>query len=418
MELSKELKAIRAHDMQPGLSSVNMGLINTCMKKIKLIGSAAQIISLLKGQNIVPYGGLEVAAGDLGIDENLLEKVLYELQEVEFVNVIKKSGLIYRIEESIPFLKDAYSVLGERLGMIGLGEIENASLHILDDLSLVPLPAVEIKNKYDLDDAAFSIIKDIGINTGFLDEYTNPSNGQNIFYSPLYWEENPKKFFELIDRHGSLNLIDHLKTLRNQQGCPIELVDNPIIQEAIDLGCLPTPTVTSSAGEKAFAFSPIIGVGKYEKSLLTKARAIVACLRYGEHFGTITRIRNPELFLQRVLENRGTSRSHSEIPQQWELARRLGIGFFDKDTYFTNRYYFRLHENPENFRVFELAIQMVTFGDSERPQIDEEEARILLPGTFVHPSITRLRVKREGSYSRDNIILINDLIRGVSSDVF
>lgn len=185
MDLSGELKAIRAHDMQPGLSGVNMGLVNANMKKVKLVGAAAQIASLIKGINVISYNALEVAAGDLGIDENLLEKALHELEEVDFVSVIKKSGYIDRVEERISLLLDFYSVLGQRIDQLNISEIESTAIRILDDLSIMPMAVVELCDKYRIESREFKIIKDIGKNTGFLDEYTSPTDSREIIYSPF-----------------------------------------------------------------------------------------------------------------------------------------------------------------------------------------------------------------------------------------
>lgn len=418
MLLTRQLKAIRTHDMQPGLTSVKMGLINLYMERLKLLGSVAQISSIIKGLNVISYEGLVLAAGDVGIDRSLLENALRELEIMDFVRVIRKGGSIERVEEQLPLLADFYDVLGERLEQHKLSEIESASLQILDDLSILPIAAVELQDKHGLDPKVLHYVKEIGINTGFIDTYVSPTDSREIFFSPLYWDENPVKYFELTEKFGTDKVIQRLKALRSKQGYPVDLIKDPIICEAIELGCLPTPEVDSIAGRKAFAFTPRLGVSKVEKSLLSKARAIIACLRYGQHFGTITKIRNPELFLRKLLERGRTKLSHSEIPQQWDLARKLGIGFFDRELG-TDRYFFCINPHEDNKKAFELAIQMVSIGDIEKHYEEEEEARdLLLPGAFTYPTVTRLRVKREAKYSRDSIVNINDLIRGARSDLF
>lgn len=419
MSISNELKAIRAHDMLPGLTNVNMGLVNSNMKKIKLIGAAAQVASLIKGQNVVTFQALEVAAGDLGIDENLLEKALVELQEIEFVDIKYSNGQIERVDEEVPILRDTYSIIGRRIQDIKLGEIEEAAIQVLDDLSLTPLAAVDLTHKHGFDAKAFGILSNIGVNTGFMDTYRSPTDSREILFSPIYWDENPAQMFKLLDQFGSLEVVKRLQSLRGTQGRPVDLLGDEILLQAVDLGCLPTPTVTSTAGEKTFTFTPITGVGKHEKSLLTKARAIIACLRYGEYYGTITKIKYPSIFLRSVLDNHGTKKSHHEMPQQWDLARKLGIGFFDQEVGYSGRYFFKLHMTPENIRAFEIAIQMLQIGDAGRGQEQEDDARgLLLPGNFTHPTVTRLKVKREASYTRDSVIHINDIIRGVTSDLF
>lgn len=40
------------------------------------------------------------------------------------------------------------------------------------------------------------------------------------------------------------------------------------------------------------------GIGPEEKSILNKARAILACVRYGEHYGSITKITEPKILVE------------------------------------------------------------------------------------------------------------------------
>jgi hypothetical protein len=415
--MDNHLKAVRAQDIQSGLSLINSGMANLHMKNVKLIGATSQVCSLISPFQVVDgYENLIVAAGELGIDENLLEKSLTELQEIEFIRVIKNGEIIRKIEITIPQLKNRYDIIGKRLDELNPTDIEKASLEILDDLAEMPIKCFEIINKAGINIEETRIIRDIGVGAGFIEKYNSPVDSQEIWYSPIYWDENPEKIIELAEKYTTNDVLCAIKSVRDNQGKPIEKISDPILIEAIANGCLPVPEVSSTAGKKQFLFTPIKGIKTYEKNLLDKARAIVACMRYGEIYGNITKIKYPRAFLESWL-NKGYINPHSEIPTQYSILVKLGVGFPDKVPNI-NRYYFRLIKTDENIRALEIAIQMITLGTINKQCEEEQEAKtMLLSGVYKNPSFTRIKMKNEVEYSTENVILINDVLRGVSSEL-
>lgn len=415
--MDKYLKAVRAQDIQSGLSLINSGLANLYMNKTKLIGASAQVCSLVEAFQVVDnYESLIVAAGELGIDNNLLEKTLIELQEIEFIRVIKNNDIIKKIEVTIPSLQDRYEILGERFETLKPSEIENKTIQLLDDLAEIPVKVADLANTYDIDDNELRIIKDLGENAGFLDEYTSQNDKEKVFFSPIYWDENPNKIMNLCDKYTSNEVLKAIKSIRDNQGQPVEKITDKILIEAVATGCLPSPKVKSTAGEKQFLFSPIKGVEVYEKNLLNKARAIVACMRYGEAYGNITKIKWPEIFLKSFLEKKYI-RPHTEILEQYSILTSLGVGFADR-VIGTDRYSYKLIETEENIKAIKLAIQMVTVGTVNRCSKDTEHAKdILIPGNYYAPNLTMINLKSKVNYSKDNVSKINDIIRGVSSEL-
>lgn len=411
------LKAIRAQDIQLGLMTVNSGLVNLHMRKTKLIGAATQVASIVNPFQVLDnYDSLIVAAGELGLDDTMLEKALDELQEVEFIRVIKSGCNIKKIEVSLPDLPKVYDVLGERWEILGPSEIEKIAINLLDDLSEIPLKASGAISNYAISPGDVSTLTTIGKNTGFLEMYLSPVDGQEIWYSPIYWEENPAKIMELSDKYSTNQVLRALKDLRGNQGKPVERIDDPVLLEAVGAGCLPAPKVNSVNGEKTFLFTPIQGVKKYEKNLLEKARSLVACMRYGENYGNITKIKWPVRFLESFLE-KGYISPHSEIPAQYSLATKMLIGFPDKELG-TSRYYFRLIDTEENKRVVQLAIQMVMMGTVVRQLKETEGAqKMLMPGSYTNHTASRITLKKNAQYSLDNVKQINEIIRGVSSEL-
>jgi len=415
--MEKHLEAVRAQDIQTSLSLINSGLANLHMKRIKLIGATAQVCSLVEPFQVVDnYDNLIVAAGEMGIDDNLLEKSLDELQELEFIRVIRSGETIKKIEVTIPQLKDRYEILGERLEELGPCDIEKFTINILDDLAELPMKCSDIIYRYNLNNRDSKEIIEIGKAAGFLDRYKSPIDSEEVWFAPIYWDENPEKMINLSEKYSSNDVLKAFKSIRENQGKPVELIRDPILIEAVVNGCLPAPKVSSTAGEKQFLFTPIKGVEVYEKNLLNKARAIVACMRYGETFGNITKIKWPDAFLKSFLEKKFI-RPHSEIPQQYSILVKLGVGFVERE-HGTTRYFFKLIDTEENIKAVKLAIQMITLGTINKQSNEADIAKsFLLPGMYINPTKTRLKMKNEVKYSAENVMLINDIIRGVSSEL-
>lgn len=412
--------AIRSHDMYQGLSAKVSGLFSK-LKKTRLIGACAQLSTVIKDQEVIDnYQQLEVAAGEIGIDDVLLEKCLHQLQEVDFVRLkTGTGGSIRRVDIKVPLLRDIYEQLGQMWISIEPSDFEKVTVALVDELSVIPQKAREIQSRYNLDAPSVDIVRDIGCGASFIGNYVSPKDGEEIWYSPLHWDENPQKIFDLCKAHPSAAISKAFKDVRDCQGMPAEQINDTVLTAAIALQCLPTPAVTSSSGKKHFVFTPMTGIGLEEKSTLNKARAIIASVRYGEHYGSITKISDPKYLLQ-VLKMRKYLRPHSEILRQYETLRNLGIGRIERDKTNTDRYWFHLIDSDENMKALDLALQMLTVGEITHEVKGSERAKqLLLPGYYEHPTTARVHfmTKEKIAYSKKTVEKVNDLIRGVSSDL-
>jgi hypothetical protein len=412
--------AIRSHDMYHGLSAKVSGLFSK-LKKTRLIGACAQLSTVIKDQEVVEnYQQLEVAAGEIGIDDVLLEKCLEQMQEIEFVRIkTGTGGDIRRIDVKVPLLRGIYDQLGELWGQLGPSDFEKVTVALLDELTVIPQKAKAIQGRYNLNADDFDVVRDIGCGASFIGNYISPKDGEEIWYSPLHWDENPEKIFELCRTHPSFEISKAFKEVRDLQGLPADRITDSVLTAAIALQCLPTPAVTSMAGKKHFVFTPMTGIGPEEKSILNKARAIIACVRYGEHYGSITKIHDPKLLVE-ILKARKYLKPHSETLRQYETLRNLGVGRISRDKLHSDRYWFHLIDNDENMKAIDLALQMLTVGEPTRQSKDTERAKqLLLPGYYEHPTAVRVHymTKEKIAYSKKTVEKVNDLIRGVSSDL-
>ena len=120
-------------------------------------------------------------------------------------------------------------------------------------------------------------------------------------------------------------------------------------------------------------FTPLQGVGKLEKALLEKARAIVACVRYGQHYSGVSKILFPLLILER-LRDRKVIGPHSEIGRSMCFCKNWGS---ENCTCagFQSRYNFHLLDTEENLRALEMAIQYLVVQEVVKGNPKEAEAR-------------------------------------------
>lgn len=366
------------------------------------------------------YDMLCAATGELGIPADTVDKALTELEEIGYVKLTRSAGDITKIEERVPLLDSQYTQIGEKWQAGKPSEIEKATVEVLDDLLVAPRRERDLMIKHNLDERAFRLITDVGKTGTFLSSYKSPINGSDIAFSPLYHDENPEKFLKLFSDYPEEDVSTKLRSIRDYQGKPTEIITDPIILQAIKIGCIPTPSVKSSGGLKYFAFTPLEGVGKLEKGLLDKARAILACVRYGQHFATVTRVADPLIILQ-AFRRRKKIGSHSEILQQYALLHKMGIGVISPDPSYRDRYTLNLLDTPENIRALDMAIQYLTIAEPARADTKLPSAQQLLfpgiAGSYGTPSRTRYDVVniQPTSMSESSISKLNHLLIGGSS---
>jgi hypothetical protein len=416
--MDSKLIASRLQEINEGLVSQSGGLVESHFRKSKRLGAAARLCNVLRGQDVINnYEMLAAAAGELGISADTLDRALSELEEIGYVTLYKSGGDIRKVEERIPLLSDRYELIGQKWLDSKPSEIEMGAIVLLDDLLMAPQRERDVQKKHNFDSDSFKIIADVGKSGSFYKTYTSPVDGSTIAFSPLYHDENPESFLKLFAKFPDLDVSKILRSIRDYQGQPIDNISNPILREAIKTGCIPAPSVDSTGGKKHFAFTPVQGVGKLEKSLLEKARAIVACVRYGQHFAGITRIKYPLLILETLRKQKRLG-AHSEILRQYSVLHKLGIGRITRNRFFPGRYNFELIDSEENLRALDLAIQYLTVNEVTKSDPKVDDARqLLLSGTYGSPTRTRISLRdvKTTELSEQSINQLNHLLIGGSS---
>ena len=141
----------------------------------------------------------------------------------------------------------------------------------------------------------------IGEAGALIDRYTMPS-GETVLYSPLTVEEKPDAIVELSHRYSGNRIIAAMNDVRTQQGVPVEFVKSAqreIVLEGVMTGVLCPVQIASGGQEHTFLFTPHGGLQSEKRVILEKARAILACVRCGEHFARHERYFTPNAFLRR-----------------------------------------------------------------------------------------------------------------------
>jgi hypothetical protein len=159
---------------------------------------------------------------------------------------------------------------------------------------------------------------------------------------------------------------------------------------------------------------------RLKKGCLKRARAIIACVRYGQHFATITKVGDP-LAILGALRDRRWIGSHSEILKQYALLHKMGVGVISRDPVHRSRYTFHLIDTPENLRALNMAIQYLTIKEPAKPDQKLDSARQLLfpgiAGSYGTPAKTRCEVVtiQPTGVSEASINKLNHLLIGGSS---
>ena len=414
-ELTKHTLGVRIHDVNQGLVAVSSGLINTRLRRTKRAGVVAQLASLIAGEQVVGYESLLVAAGELQMDDTLVDRGLDDLQTLDWVRVVERPSGTKRIEVKIPRIRDRYSEIGDYWKSLTPEEIEIQAINIVDELALLPRHAIELKDKYDVNPDDFTVITDIGSSAGIVDSYDSPVDGRKILFSPIYWEEHPKQLFELENQFKEEDIALAIREVRNCQGLSCDDVTDTILDTAIKSGFLPTVSVNSTGGEKQFIFTPVEGIGRDWKTVYQKAMAILACVRYGQRYAGMKLVYPPEVLLEALKRNKRIN-PHSEIVTQYSPLVKLRIGRISK---VGSRWSFDLIETPDNLEALDLAIKLALVGEGRMPnkQVERAEQLLLPSGEFKTQVKTRIDYRKSPKYSIDSLSAIHAMIGGVSSDI-
>jgi len=375
----------RAQDVQSGLRDVQDTLVSATIPITRQIGMAALLAVHIRGleviENIVGFHGF---CTSLGISSDSLPMALGTLEATGWLRVTPNAFNPRRIEESIPYFQKVYDALGDQWTDRSPSDLELATMTLLDSLSAGPALEKTATSSLSIRPQDLQTVLEIGELGGYLRRYTSPREKVPILYAPQFVDENPESLLNLIarkgDDHEEVNRV--IRITQAVPGAPVSDLQRalPLVAELVNSNVLSAAAIDSSTGTHSFAFAPYRT--NKPRPILEKARIILACVRYGEHFSSITQIRSPMLILENLRDRRMIGRTpHTNIGSQYAAAANMGVGFIEEES---GRFRFRLYDTDDNLSAVDLAISMCSGAA-------EDDVHTLMP-----PDEVRERISSSG----------------------
>lgn len=411
--------ALRAQDFHEGLRHIGaFGPKEANYSNTLLIGKAASLAMHLRGLiYIKDIKQLMYAASALGIGQEL-PLVLQELEEVDFVSIVKNGSKIKRIDIRIPEFHDGYTELGARWKLLEPTELEEVSLAALNRLYQGPIPQRNLLSEFKTSKTEEGVLLDIMKSGQLL--CIQPIDGEPTAYTPLAVDGNPTKYLEWASKFpGDVPTI--LEKLKDSQGMSI---DDPAISkcqalvEAISTGVLMPVQVQGTTGVRHFIFAPRGGLSQEQRVILDKARAIVSCVRYGQSFAASRKIFSPTRVLEKLRDDKTFKRGHPDLFDQYGLLVEKLIGHPIEEP--NGLWNFQIDDTAENMKAITVAIEMIKHGDSPSVGLEvDAEKELMSPTGYLGPISARPKLLAQVSPSKETrteiVRQMTKLLRGVSS---
>jgi len=386
---------LRTQDFHEGLREIRAyGPKEAHFGNTLLIGKAGTLAMHLRGLLYIDnYTVLKYAAGQLGIGALELPAVLHELEEVDFVSVKKTGERVQRVDIRVPEFRDGYEDLGRRWEDLGPSEIEQVSVDTLHSLLRSPIEEEKLVRSLAMKPQEYAILRDVMENGQLVRVQT--LEGEKIVYTPLAVDGNPTKYLQWAGKFPA-QVSSALKILSGHQGLPVSdstISSNVALQDAVMTGVLAPVTVAGSTGVQEFLFAPRGGLAAEERVILDKARAILACVRYGQKFAAGRPILYPKRILESLRDRKRFRRGHPDLCSQYGVLVEKLIGYPVQEG--SDHWNFVINDTPENMKAFDIAISLLEIGESPSARINLEARNALLGTTnYLSPPSTRARLAR------------------------
>lgn len=379
-------------------------------------GQAARLAMLIRGQDVVEDEQRlkKIAAHELGIhpaEYTVAKRILMEADLIEErTTKTGKSVLnekISRLDHS-----DNYRRVGELwLSREHRTHKEEAIIHTLDQVIEIPKAISALDPLLALKKDDLSAVLELGSNAGIIDSV---DAAKKVYYSPLLWDVNPKKLGEFLKTASMTSFSEILKKMK-RPGSDVTNPRDPLVIQAISGGILPSYRVDSTGGKRVYSFTPYTGgllSSETQKTVLDKARALIACLRYGSEAATITRIRNPLLILNAITDPARSYglKPHSELKLQYGMLVSKQIGRVIQTG---ERYVFQLIPTEDNLRACAIAKELLSTGElMGEKDLGASAALHMVNGTIQHP-LREVNIARKKRPARADEL--NDLVERLQS---
>ena len=354
-------------------------------------GQAARLAMLIRGQDVIDDEQRlkKLAAIELGLSPPEYAAAMRLLMEGDLVEERTTRQGKRVLNEKVNRLIHAENY--RRIGELWLSRDqrspkEEALIYTLDRVIQSPAVVDQIDALQNLKRPDRDAVLELGGNAGIVDSVDEE---KRIYYSPLLWDVSPKKLAAFLKQADQTSFSQILMKTKNRPGSDFTNLEDPLVVQAVSGGILPSYRVTSTGGPRVYGFSPYTGellTCDEEKVILDKARALVACLRYGGEAATITRIKNPLWILKAITDPSRSYRlkPHSELKLQYGMLIGKQLGRIIQTP--NGRYIFELIPTEDNLRACAIAKELLSYGEvmGEKDR-DANAALHLVNGTIEHP---------------------------------
>ena len=384
--MTKEIAEF-AFDLHTGLASYDVPEFDD----LKLIGMAATLSIHIKGLGEIPYEVLRKVSDHLmAIPSYALEPALVVLDEVGFVQLVRRNKRINTVIPSIPIFDDVYEQLGAFADSeCTLNSHEEATLLILDALQQSPENRDTLFNNLGIEKPLFDRCISLGRSSGILSEHL--ARGRRILISPFYFTDNLDTLADAAAAVGSNAISSTLSKIKNNQGWPLGLInktgeiggnkldrtERSIIQKLSTEGIVKPPTIKFGKQTESFLFTPRPGktrLNAANREIYERSMALISAVRKGQLLPDRYRIRIPVTLL-RAFRDRGYLRANSEARDQYRNLVVLKVATLKPAQ--GDMWQLHLHKTVENERALDLAITLLESGDLAGMEVDQD-ARIAL----------------------------------------
>lgn len=380
-------------------------------------GQAMRIAMTVRGQDVIEDETLlkKVVTSELQITPQEYQSAKRLLQELDILEeriILGRSVLVEKVQR----LDHAanYERLGESwTSSRGRSAKEEALVYCLDAVISTPGVMEDIDALADLSDEDVDAVIELGKSAAVLDTVSD-----EILYSPLLWDVDPNRLAQVAGVLDRTEFKTHIDKIMKRPGTTIDPNTDPIAAQIVSAGILPTFSVKSSGKEKSYSFAPYSGSilsSPAQKLVLEKARAIVACLRFGSEEAVITRIKDPAAIIRQLLDSGHNHRlgEHSELKQQYGMLVKKGVGRIERTS--NGRFTFALIPTEDNLLACGLAREFITSGEvlSHKDPSTAQAAIHLVSGNISHP-IREVKVARKKRPARaDDLASLVEAVRQV-----
>jgi len=352
---------------------------------LKTLGMAATLSVHIRGLGEIGYDVLKLCSFHyFKISSFALDKVIFILEDLEFIDVIGSKTRIKAIIPKVPHFNSVYRLIGDYTEVDDLNNTESTMLAILNQVYNKPENKQRLINIIDSDNTTIESCLRYSETGGLLRNHK--ARGKEIILSPYYFADNLDGLADLTAKSGSHHMGSVLTKLKANQGWPLSLamrnkeiggtnlcdVELNLLESMASEGILKPPSIKFGAGKlEQFIFTPSPGSARLDisnREVYERAMALVSCVRKGQLLPKQFRIRSPVAILN-SLRNKGFLNSNTEANEQYKNLVFMKVAQLQPVT--SNRSKLVLIRSDENVKALDIAINLLNTGELANLEVND-----------------------------------------------